>query len=181
MIRPSLPASLLVIGAGLTLLPGCPLLDIEADAQEVCLTYPNLQVPAAGGQTSITQRFAFDDLSAIHDLTKLDANLALIRAEVRATSGISDFTFVQAAHIVVSSGDPESTLPPLTMYDCNGDCDPEGARLVIPAATATDAIDYLRAGSVVIDLDFQGNVPSTEWTMDVDVCMKARASYTFSP
>lgn len=174
--------SVLALGIGLVFLPGCPLLDIEADVPEVCLRYPNLQVETTKGATSFKQSFAFDDLSSVHDLTdKLDANLEFVRAEVRATSGIDSFAFVRAVHIVVSSGDPNSTLPPLTMYDCNGDCVPEGATLDIPAAVGHDAIEYLKSNSVVIDLDFQGEVPASTFTMDVDVCMKARAGYTFRP
>ena len=174
--------SALALGFGLVLLPGCPLLDIEADVPEVCLTYPNLQIPGVPAQSSIKQTFVFDDLSAVHDLTnKLDANLEFVRAEVRATSGIENFQFVRAVHVVVSSGDPDSTLPPLTMYDCDGDCAPEGNKLEVPASLAHDAIEYLKSDSIVIDLDFQGDVPASSWTMDVDVCMKARAGYTFSP
>jgi hypothetical protein len=174
--------SALALGIGLVMLPGCPLLDIEADVPEVCLSYPNLQIAGVPAQSSIKQTFVFDDLSAVHDLTnKLDANLEFVRAEVRATSGIENFAFVRAVHVVVSSGDAGSTLPPLTMYDCDGDCAPEGNKLEVPASLAHDAIAYLKSDSIVIDLDFQGDVPSSSWTMDVDVCMKARASYTFSP
>ncbi len=177
----NLSKSALVLGAGLALLPGCPLLDIEAEVQEVCLTYPNLEIPATPNQSSIKQTFAFDDLSAVHDLTELDANLEFVRAEVRVTSGIESLGFINAVHIVVASGDPNTTLPPLTMYDCDGNCAPEGNKLAIPAGIGRNAIEYLRSDSIVIDLDFQGEIPSTAWTMDVDVCMKARAGFTFSP
>jgi hypothetical protein len=173
--------SALLFGVGLGMLPGCPLLDVQADAQEVCLTYPNLQIPASTGLSSLKQTFVFDDLSSIHDLAKLDANLEFVRAEARATSGIASFAFVQAAHIVLSSGDPASTLPALTMYDCDGDCAPDGSRLDLPAALVNDAIAYLKTNSIVVDLDFEGQVPTVAWTMDVDVCVKARAGYTFSP
>jgi hypothetical protein len=174
--------SAFALGIGLAMLPGCPLLDIEADVPEVCLSYPNLQISGVPAQSSIKQTFVFDDLSAVHDLTgKLDADLEFVRAEVRATSGIENFAFVQAVHVVVSSGDPDSKLPPLTMYDCDGDCAPAGNKLEIPASLAQNAIEYLKSNSIVIDLDFQGNVPESSWTMDVDVCMKARAGYSFSP
>lgn len=177
----TLPKSVLVLGIGLTMLPGCPLLNIEAEVAEVCLSYPNLQVTSPTAQRSIRQSFVFDDLSAIHDLAKQDADLELVRAEVRATSGIENFGFVQAVHVVVSSGDPDTTLPPLTMYDCTGDCVPAGNALEIPAAAGNNAIAYLRGDSVLIDLDFVGEIPAGTWTMDVDVCMKARVSYTVSP
>jgi hypothetical protein len=174
--------SAVMFGIGLLALPGCPLLDVEVDAQEVCLSYPNFQVPAAGtGETALHQSFVFDDLSAVKDITKLDANLEFVRAEVRATSGIQSFDFIHAVHIVVASGDPASTLPPMTMYHCDGDCAPDGDRLEIPAAVGADAIAYLRSSSVKIDLDFEGQVPAVAWTMDIDVCMKARAGYTVSP
>jgi hypothetical protein len=180
MLSNTFTKSLLAFGLGLTLLPGCPLLDVEADAQEVCLTYPNLQVPAAGGLTSLHQSFSFDDLSQIHDLADLDADIELIRAEVHATSGISDFSFIHSAKIVVGAN-AQAGLPALTMYDCNGDCNPEGAKLVIPAAKVNDAIEYLRGDALTVDVSFEGVVPDKAWTMDVDVCMKASASYTFSP
>jgi hypothetical protein len=170
-----------VFGVGLFALPGCPLVDLQVDAGEVCLTYPNFQVPASGGQTSIKQSFTFDDLSQFKDLTKLDANLEFVRAEVRATSGIDNFDFIHAVHIVVASGDPDSALPPMTMYNCDGDCAPEGDQLEIPAAAGNDAIAYLREKSIKIDVDFEGQAPNVAWTMDVDVCVKAHAGYTVSP
>lgn len=170
-----------LLGVSLTLLPGCPLLKIEAEVEEVCLSYPNLEVTNPIAQSSIQQSFVFDDLSAIHDLAEQDANLQFVRATVRATSGISDFSFVRAVRLVVSSGDPSSSLPSLTMYDCDGDCVPEGDELAIPASVGTNAIEYLRGDSVLIDLDFEGEIPAGTWTMDVDVCMKAKAAYTVSP
>jgi len=171
--------STLVLGIGLAMLPGCPLLQVEADVPEVCLHYPNLQVEAPPGLTSAKQSFAFDDLSAVHDLTELDANLEFVRAEIHTTGTALDF--IEAVHVVVSSGDPASTLPPLTMYDCDGNCVPEGNKLVVPASLARNAIEYLKSNSIVIDLDFRGQIPAGSWSMDIDVCMKARADYTVSP
>ena len=178
----SISKSALVFGIGLLALPGCPLLDVQVDAQEVCLSYPNLEVPAvAGGQTMLDQSFVFNDLSAVHDVAKLDANLEFVRAEVTATSGITSFDFIQSAKIVVASADPGTTLPPMTMYDCNGDCAGDTDMIEIPAAIGNDAIPYLRGDSVKIDIKFEGTVPSVAWTMDVNVCMNARAGYSYSP
>lgn len=169
-----------LVGIGLAMLPGCPLLDVQADAGEVCLTYPNLHVPAGGGQTSAQLSFEFDDLSNIHDLTdKVDANVELTRAEIHATSGISDFSFIQKVDLTVSSGDATSSLPPLAIVNCDGDCAPDGATLELPASQAQNVIAYLKGNSIKIDLAFQGDIPTTEWTMDVDVCMKAKASYSY--
>jgi hypothetical protein len=131
--------------------------------------------------SSITQSFVFDDLSAVHDLAEQDANLEFVRARIHATSGVENLSFIRGVHVVVSSADPDTTLPPLTMYDCDGDCVPSGAALEIPAAVGTNAIEYLRSDAVAIDIDFDGEIPAGTWTIDVDVCMKARAGYTVSP
>lgn len=181
MIQLNSAARFLGLGLGLgLLLPGCPLADIQADVPEVCLTYPNLQV-TTDAATSVTQSFVFDDLSAVHDLAKQSANLQFVRAEVHLTSGVENLSFIDAVHVVVSSEDPGATLPPLTIYDCDGDCVPTGDTLEIPAAVANNAIDYLRANAIKIDLSFQGQIPAASWTMDVDVCMRGSAGYTVRP
>jgi hypothetical protein len=161
---------------GLVMLPGCPLVDVEAEVPEVCLTYPNLQVQTPAVK-SLSQSFVFDDLSAVHDLAK-QASLELVRAELRATSGVANLAFVHAVNVVVSSGDPASGLPPLTMYNCDGDCTPDGGTLEVPAALAHNVIEYLQADSIIVDIAFSGEIPEASWTMDVDVCMKGRAGYT---
>ena len=165
---------------GLATLSGCPLADVSAEVPDVCLTYPNLQLqtPAV---SSATQSFVFDDLSKVRDLVKHDASLEFIRAELRVTSGLDNLDFVQAVHFVVSSNDPGTTLPPLTIYNCDGDCVPDGNALELPAALAQNAIEYLRSNSIKIDMSFVGQIPAASWTMDVDVCMKGSAGYTFSP
>jgi hypothetical protein len=178
----TLTKSLLAFGVGIVALPGCPLVDVEADVPEVCLSYPNLQIPAQQGLSSLKQSFAFDDLSKVHDLIdKLDANVEFVRASVRVTGGVDNLAFVEALHIVVESGDPGSALPPMTMYDCDGNCVPEGAKLEVPAAVGNDAIEYLRSDSIIINMEFRGQIPPTDWTMDIDVCLKARAGYTLAP
>lgn len=164
---------------GLAMLPGCPLADVEADVPEVCLTYPNLQVDTPA-QSSVTQSFVFDDLAKVHDLIKQDASLEFVRAEVRVTSGLDNLEFIQAVKVIVSSGDAGATLPPLTMYDCDGDCAPDGKVLELGAGQAANAIDYLKEDSIKIDLDFRGQIPAASWTMDIDVCIKGSASQSVS-
>lgn len=176
-----LPKTVLVLGIGLAMLPGCPLLTIEADVEEVCLRYPNLKIENPTATSSITESFVFEDLSDIHELAEQDASLEFVRAEIRATAGVENLGFIRAVRVVVSSADPGTTLPPLTMYDCDGDCVPQGAALVIPAGIGANAIEYLRSDAVAIDIDFDGEIPAGSWTIDVDVCMKAHVAYTLSP
>jgi len=173
-------ALFLALGTGLAVLPGCPLLDVEADVPEVCLTYPNLQIQTPAID-SANKNFVFDDLSKVHDLLKQEASLEFVRAELRVTSGLDNLQFIEAVKVTVASNDPGTTLPPLTMYQCDGDCAPDGNRLELAAEQAANAVDYLRQDSIQVDLDFRGHIPAATWTMDIDVCMKGHAGYTVSP
>jgi hypothetical protein len=161
---------------GLAMLPGCPLVDVEADVPEVCLSYPNLQVQTPA-QSSATESFVFDDLSAVHDVIKEDASLEFVRAEIRVVGGLEDLSFVDSVSVAVSSNDPGTTLPKLTMYECDGDC-ADGKAIKLTASDARNAIEYLKANSLKIDLDFKGEIPAASWTMDIDVCLKGRASHS---
>jgi hypothetical protein len=58
---------------------------------------------------------------------------------------------------------------------------PDGNALELPAGLAQNAIAYLQSNSIKVDLSFVGEIPAASWTMDVDVCMKGSAGYTFSP
>jgi hypothetical protein len=163
---------------GLAMLPGCPLVDVEADVPEVCLTYPNLQVQTPA-QSSASESFVFDDLSAVHDVIKEDASLEFVRAEMRVTSGLDSLAFVDSVSVAVSSNDPGTTLPKLTMYECDGDC-ADGKTIKLTAGGAKNVIAYLKANSLKIDLDFHGEIPAASWTMDIDVCLKGSASKSVS-
>lgn len=174
-----LPKRLLVLGTGLFLLPGCPLLDIQADVPEVCLSYPNLEVTNPVPQSSAKQTFTFDDLSKVHDVLDKNADVEFVRAEIKATSGIPNFDFVQAAKVSVSATD--GSLPAMTMYSCDGDCVPDDDTLEIPASLGNNAIEYLRKDSITIDLDFHGQIPVGTFTMDVNVCLKGSAGYQVNP
>jgi hypothetical protein len=134
----------LVVGAGLVMLTGgCPLIEIEAEVQEVCLTYADLSIPGSDGTGSVAHDFVFDDLMSIDEIEQLDGNVEFVHVKLRAKSGVSDFGFLDAAHITVASGDAASTLPPLT-----------------------------------VSLEVTGALPTSAWTVDVDVCVKGTVRFT---
>jgi hypothetical protein len=175
-----------VIGVvGLAFLSGgCPLFSVEAEIEEVCVVRSGIAVEAVdAGTTSISQQYDIDvaELEGLTDLVELDAELEFLRFEARATSGITELGFVDAAHVTVASGNPDAALPTLVAYDCDGNCPTDGATLVVPAATQNEAADYLASGSLVVDVEVSGALPSTAWTMDVAVCVKGRAKYTLEP
>jgi len=161
------------------LVTGCPLLDVETDVSEVCVTYAGVQIDGAS-ETSVQASFTIDELGQLNTFIDQDADLEFVRAEIRATDG-TDLGFVDAAEVSVAGGDPESTLPTLPVISCDGDCLPDGASLQIPATVQHSAVDYVRTGSLVIAVDLHGQVPAVAWTADVDVCMKGHFRYTVEP
>ena len=160
---------------------GCPLLDIQADVPEVCITRPGLEIDGEFASSSINDSFEFNDLSALNDIADLDAGIAFTRAEVRVASGVESLAFVSEFRATVASGDPESTLPTLVLFDCNGDCATVGSSLTVPAAFVEDALQYVKSESLVLDVKFSGEIPKTKFVLDLDVCMKGHIGYTVEP
>jgi hypothetical protein len=170
----------LVVGAGLVMLTGgCPLIEIEAEVQEVCLTYADLSIPGSDGTGTVVHDFVFDDLVSIDEIEQLDGNVEFVHVKLRAKSGVSDFGFLDAAHVTVTSGDAASTLPALTVVDCSGDgCPTEGSEITLLSSEPGDALAYLRSGSVAVSLEVTGDLPTSAWTVDVDVCVKGKVRFT---
>jgi len=166
---------------GLVLLPACPLLDVQAEVQEVCMTYRGVTIPGVPvGVGRIDQSFNFNDLQGAKALADANATLTFTRAEVRATSGVSDFAFVQKADLSIASGDPNSTLPTLSIFDCT-DCASSTSTLDAGTATTTPAQDYVKSGSLVVTIALSGTPPAVAWTADIDICMTGNVSYQVGP
>jgi hypothetical protein len=162
-----------------TLLTACPLLEVTADIPEVCMVYKDIPVeglPTDGVET-LTQTFAFDDLSAFDQIKDLDADVRFKSASLTATSGVADFAFLSAAKLDVTSG-TDASLPRRNFYHCDGDCPRAGDTVVIPVADQDDAFSYIRSGALVIDLDVTGHLPATAWTMDATICVEGSATYS---
>lgn len=170
--------SFLLVGL-VTLVPACPLLNVQADVQEVCLTYRGVTIAGIPVGGSISQSFDFDDLQGAKALADADAQLTFTHAEVRATSGVPNFSFVQHAELSIASGDASSTLPTLSIFNCDA-CGNDTATLDVANATSSQVQDYIKTGSLVVTIDFTGTPPATDWTADVDICMTGTVNYTVS-
>lgn len=171
-------------GLSLVLLAaGCPLLEVEAEVPEVCMTYRDIEIAGVPPElaTGVDETFAFDDLSAFDALADLDADAHFVSATVRATRGVDNLAFIESASVAIASNDPASTLPTRVIYACDGDCPARDNALVVPVQDRSDALEYIRSGSLSITLQATGQMPTEAWTMDVEVCVAARASYAFEP
>jgi hypothetical protein len=170
-----------VLLCGLTaLVSGCPLLDVRAEVEEVCMTYRGVTIPGmAAGATSVEQSFDFDDLRGAKQLADAGATLVFTRAELRATSGPTSFELVHHATLSIASADPASTLPTLDVFTCD-DCGNATPTLQITNASTTPVDDYLETGGLVVTVDLAGTLPTADWTADIDVCMTGTIAYQLS-
>ena len=165
----------LALGVGLVLLTGgCPLLQVDADVPETCVTYRDVEIPATDGSGAISHSFVVDDLSGFQPFVELDGAVEFVHVKLRAKSGVSSLDFVDAASVTVAAPD----RPDAVIVDCAGDCPAGQSELVLDTDAAVDALDYLSADSLTVTLDVAGDLPTTAWTMDVDVCVTARVSVT---
>lgn len=172
---------LFLLASSLVVLPACPLLEVQGEVQEVCLTYRGVTIPGIPvGETEVAQSFTLDDLQGAKALADMDATLTVTHAEVRATSGVKDFTFVKKAELSIASGDPDSTLPTLSVFGCDN-CSSASTTLDVDNPSTTPIQDYIKTGSVVVTIDLKGTPPANDWVADVDICMSGNISYTASP
>lgn len=171
--------------AWIALATGCPLLDVEAEFENLLITYPAVEVPAveASEATHIERSFVVDDLQTLEkigEIVRIGGEVALMSADLRPTSGITDIAFVHRATVTVTSGDPDSTLPPLT-YACDGNCTPENGVLAIGALDSENVLAYVQSGSILVDIAIDGDLPTVDWTMDVDLRFRGRVTAQVDP
>ncbi|HVV88604.1 MAG TPA: hypothetical protein VHE35_36420 [Kofleriaceae bacterium] len=172
------------LGLSLVMLAGgCPLFEVDADLPEVCVTHKDIAVPGVPLDVAavIDETFTIDDLSAFDAMKELDADARFLSATVRATAGVGTLAFVESASVEIASNNPDSTLPTRVVYACNGDCTSKDNALVIPAQDQSDALDYIRSGSLSIAVQATGSMPTEDWIMDAEICVAAEGSYAYEP
>jgi hypothetical protein len=156
----------------------CTVAKAQVDATDMCLSYSGVSIKGvAPGTTTLDHVFTYDKLALIQAFAKDVSNLQFVSITATAESGITSFDFVQAAHVTVASGDPTSVLPAIDVYDCDADCVPDGDSLTVPSTFQSSAIDYIDTGSIVADLQIDGNLPVDDWTMDLDFCFSGDLTY----
>ncbi len=163
----------------LGMLSSCTVASAQVDVENVCVTYSDVQIAAvAPGTTTLDHTWTYNKLAAIQALAAQVQDLQFVSIDAHATTGITSLAFVDAAHVTVASGDPTSALPTLDVYDCVGDCVPDGESLSVPSMLQQSAIAYVESGSIVVDMQIAGQLPTVDWTMDADFCFSGVIGYS---
>lgn len=130
------------------------------------------------------QSFVLDDFGELKDLLDhdgADANMVVLAATLRARSGFTDFSFLKRATLTLQTTDENSDLPVATIVACDAvDCGSESDAVTLSGNQQESVVEYIRTGSVQFNLAMGGALPLTNWSVDVEVCMEADASYSGS-
>ncbi len=166
----------------LSLLSGCPLIQVELDLPEVCLTMDAIDVDGSTGTGAMS-------IERNIDITERVRNIQNALAEQGVTNQLELVSF--AAHIVPSAHAPSDfrfvdqlsvTLPAsgqqlgVTLVDCT-DCgsDDSSVWLDLPRI---DMRPYAERETISIDVALMGNMPAHSWQMSADLCFSAQLGYS---
>lgn len=154
----------------LALVPGC--LSIQADIEESCVTRRDVQIEGVTAE-SFAQTFVIDDLSDVHRLMEHGTTtLEFVRADIVPTSGVTSLGFIDAATVA---------LEDTRIFTCNGDCPDETGALALLSATSADATQFLAADQLEVTFEVIGALPTSAWSVDVDVCVRGTVAYSATP
>jgi hypothetical protein len=153
------------------LVSGCA---VDLEVEEVRLSYKNVEVKGipGNGKGAAKHAFAFDDLSALQTLVDAGADISFVEAELHATSGVDDMSFVDKLQINIAE---------TMLYGCDGTCDIRGRDIAMTPDKKHRANDYVSAGSLQLDFDLEGHLPGNKWTLDFDVVLSAELAYALDP
>ena len=157
---------------------GVTVAQAQVQVTDLCVPYDGVNIQAVDpGTTVLDHVFTYSKLTAIQDLAADIKDLQFISLSATPVSGVSSLAFIDAAHVTVASGDPSSPLPTLDVYDCDGNCVPNGDTLDVPATLQTSALAYVETGSIIVDLEVDGQLPTTAWVIDINACFRGELDY----
>ena len=150
----------------------------QVQVTNLCVPYDGVTIHGVSpGTTALDHHFTYTKLAAIQSLAMDLKNLQFVSLSATPVAGVTTLSFIQAAHVTVASGDPTSQLPTLDVYDCDGNCVPNGNTLDVPATLKTSALAYVETGSILVDLIVDGQLPTTDWMIDLDACFSGELDY----
>ncbi|WP_338863676.1 hypothetical protein [Myxococcus stipitatus] len=168
----------LVLSTCALLISGCDsLFFIEAEAEEICKTEPNVDFPAAfPGTVSIKHSTSFplgDFDGALPEDTDVETELRLKSFEVTSSTDLSGIE--RASLSVVRPGNQE----PLLIGEYRRTSTTATQTIRLTGSGAVNLLDMARENSLEIVFDARGSLPTRDWNAKLETCagVRAKASY----
>lgn len=154
----------------LACLTGCPLLDVQAQVDDLCVTQTDITIAGAPIAISgaMTQDFSFDNIDALSKLKSVDGDVQFARATIVPSGGATDLSFIDSAHLTIAA----DAQPAIDAFDCDGDCFDASDELNLNAMAKQNVLEYLKAKTLSGSVTLAGTLPTADWKVDVTVCLK---------
>jgi hypothetical protein len=162
-------SSTLLAVALLLPLGGCPLLQVEAEVPEVCVSRTDVTVPGSLGQLQTKVRV---DLSEIDGLSEIQGSdeLHFISFSAHPQDSGLEFASIQSAKVTLRASEA-SGLPDLQVFACSGNCITSEGSLTVKSSTDANIADYLGDAEVSVEIELHGSLPLRDFKVDVNACL----------
>lgn len=155
-------------------LGGCPLLQVEADVPEVCVSRTDVTVPGSLGQLQTKVKVDLTNVDGLDEIKDSD-ELHFISFSAHPQGGGSELASIQSAKVTLLAS-AASGLPALQIFSCEGDCTSADGSLTVRSSTDANIADYLGDPAVAVEVELRGSLPLRDFKIDVDACLSGTLS-----
>jgi hypothetical protein len=157
---------------------GC--VSVDASVPEMQLVQSGLEFPGVPpqvvGEVSTSQSFSYT-----HDPIELpeglDSKVRAVGVSLRASQGIEDFSFLRSMKIAISD-EVNPSIELATFEHKAGTTDNTGEMLVMNLNREVDTLKLLKTESLGFVVNLSGELPKTNWSMDVLIDMSGKLGFT---
>lgn len=149
-------------------LGGCPLVQVEAEVPEVCITRTGVAVPGSLGQVATKVKVSLDGIEGLDELQGGD-ELHFVSFRARPQSGGQELAGLQSAQVTLLTDD--AALPAVLIFSCAGDCAAADGALAVTAVTDENVAPQLNAAGAAAELELHGQLPARDFPVDVTACL----------
>lgn len=150
-------------------LGGCPLLQVEAEVPEVCVSRTGVTVPGSLGQVQTKVKVELADVGGLDEIRGSD-ELHFISFSAHPQGSSGELASIQSAKVTLIAG-AASGLPALQIFACSGDCLGADGSLTVKSSTDANIADYLGDPQVSVEVELQGSLPLRDFKVDVVACL----------
>jgi hypothetical protein len=167
-------ASILAASTG-----GCAL-SVEAEIPEVEITHRGLMFEAAPieipGEIAVSKSFS-QEHGKLEFPEGLESEVKTLAITLKATSGVSDLSFIRYLRISMSAGAEHPAIE-LGTYDADTDRS-SGPHITLTTLNPVNVLDAWKTESATFTLDVAGSLPTRSWTADITVRFAGKAKYSY--
>lgn len=157
---------------------GC--LSVEAEIPEVEITHRDLMFEGAPieipGEIAVTKSFS-QEHGKLEFPEGLESEVKTLAVTLKATSGVSDLSFIRYLRISMSAGAEHPAIE-LGTYDADTDAS-SGAEITLKTLNPVNVLDAWKTESATFTLEVAGSLPTRSWTADITVRFAGKAKYSY--